>query len=126
MKDIERRLKEGSKRETDPKKGVYESKHKGESRKRKEREGGRNKDVIEQPWEDNDAQDHMPIASEVAVESLVIQNCSYVLLDKVLLYIECPCEKKFMYIMEAGQKKELRIKTRLQCQKCQAVMGIIM
>jgi hypothetical protein len=59
---------------------------------------------------------------ELTVESIVLQNCEYVVVEKLLLYIECVCEKKIMYILDITNDRSLTVGVKLQCKKCQNVI----
>lgn len=50
---------------------------------------------------------------------MFMNNCEYVLLDKMLIYLECVCEQKIMYIFDASNDRSLKISLKLKCKKCQ-------
>lgn len=60
---------------------------------------------------------------DILVQSLFIQNCEYALVDRILLYIECICEKPVMHILEAD-RKEMKIGVKLHCRKCSIAIHI--
>jgi len=54
-----------------------------------------------------------------------MHNCPYLVVEKVLLYIECNCSKVLMYLFDAEEKKELKLWVKLKCKKCNDCVRIV-
>ena len=42
----------------------------------------------------------------------------------MLLYLECVCEQKIMYILDGCDDRALQIALKLQCRKCQNIIAL--
>ena len=60
---------------------------------------------------------------DITIQPIFLQNCEYVLVDKILLFLICKCEKQIIHVLEAD-RKEMRIGVKLTCRKCQNVIRI--
>ena len=91
-------------------------------RNRKKGDADLNPFVRQIKIDENEKIDNLYYVYEVTADSILLQNCQYIVVEKMLMYIECVCDQKIMYIFDATQDRSLKVNIKLQCKKCRNMM----
>ena len=81
-------------------------------------------DVRVERYKEGEKWDNVNAYHELLVESVQLNQCEYVVAEKVLLYLECYCEKKINYVLDASEDRSLGVGIKLECKKCRNLMTV--
>lgn len=100
-----------------------------EKEREKGLEKGNNSDEEEE--EGNKLKKEREIVPDIELPTLIVAQkialtCEILLIEDILLHLNCDCSNEIAYVLRSKQRRGLTIKARIRCPKCKEVITLYM